>query len=93
MATNAFTPRAAITARQKGGFSYGEGCDGCIDVLGRLHCGRDDDPSIPSAGMVESIVLDWYFSGDTRMRGPCSNPGGADRQIVARMFQAGSSDA
>lgn len=50
-------------------------------------------PSIPSAGMVESIVLDWYFIGDTRMRGPCSNPGGPDRQIVARMFQAGSSDA
>lgn len=31
-------------------------------------------PSIPSAGMVESIFLDWYFGGDTLHEGTMFKP-------------------
>ena len=64
----------SYNGRSKGGFSYGEGCDGYIDASGRLHCGRDDDPQHPSPGLERACFGTGYFSGDTLHEGARFKP-------------------
>jgi len=44
-------------------------------------------PSIPVRGMVESIFLDWYFSGDTQYEGTMFKPGGVNGPNVSIRLQ------
>jgi dihydrofolate reductase len=49
--------------------------------------GPRDGPQLPLGGRGAEHIFDWYFSGNQSYEGTMFKPSGADRQVVAEMFQ------
>jgi len=49
--------------------------------------GPRDGPQLPLAGRGAEHIFDWYFSGNQSYQGTMFKPSGADREVVAEMFQ------
>ncbi|MGO9803163.1 MAG: dihydrofolate reductase family protein [Steroidobacteraceae bacterium] len=47
----------------------------------------DDDPQLPLGGRGAEHLFDWYFSGDAPYRNSMFRPAGANKQVVAEMFE------
>jgi len=49
--------------------------------------GPGDGPELPLGGRGGEHLFDWYFNGDTPYEGTMFTPKGANRQVVAEMFE------